>query len=427
MIDLGELTEPADPAPTRRRRTGGRRLGAAVVALVALLTLAGAAPPARRIHATVAAALGTDLFLTDDQIFAVSPMPQVTDGSQELLAYPRPVRATVRPQRLAPLWRVPVQPANRIYRVQSVDDGGVLVSMGRESTRTSETVRLDARTGQERWRQPGIAIFDMPDRALLRTFNDGVSNSLRMIELATARELWSMPLSAASVDYRQHDGVVDAVVVATVDGEVEVVDPETGTIRHRLPAPDDDPAGYQQAAVVGDLVLVIRNSNTIAAHTVDGLIRRWQVSVPTATYVTPCGRLLCAGMAGGGLTVLDPGTGAVRWSSGDVLDLMLVGERNTVALVRGTNEVVTLDVETGAIVTEHGTWEPIIRYEYAPQLLGVRPLSDEGLVLARLDPSGRPARRIDVLPRAGGSCQGRYDLVACRLFDGGYGIWQLPG
>jgi outer membrane protein assembly factor BamB len=427
LIDLGELTEPTHP-PVTRRRAGGSRLGVAVVALVALLTLAGAAPPAGRVHAIVPAALGSDLFLTADRIFTVTPLPGVTDGSQELLAYPRPERATVAPHRLEPLWRMPVPPGHRVYRVQSVAGDGVLVAMGREATGSSQTWRLDARTGQERWRVPGIAMLDLPELALLRTYQDDAQNSLRAVELATAREVWSVPLSAASIDYWQRaDGVIDSIVIATVDGAVEVLDPGTGRVRHRLAAPADGPAGYQQAWVVDDLVMVVRNSSTIAAHTVDGLARRWQVTVPTATYVTSCGPMLCAGVASGGVTALDPATGAVRWRTDDILDMVLVGGGNALAIARSSAELVTIDLTTGKTLAGHGVWETLGRYEYAPQQLAVRQVVDVGLVLARLDPSGKPARRIDVLPGAGGDCQGRFDLVACRLFDGGYGIWRLPG
>ncbi|MEG3633857.1 outer membrane protein assembly factor BamB family protein [Micromonospora palythoicola] len=428
LIDLGELTEPTDPPPQRQRPGPvNRRVVAVVVALVALLTLAGGAPPAGRIHAIVPAALGSDLFLAGDQIVTVAPVPGVTDGSQELLVYPRPGRATADPQRLTPLWRAPVPPGNRVYRVQPVDDAGLLVAMGRPDIRTSETLQLDAHTGEERWRVPGIAVLDMPGRALLRTFTDSEPTVLRVIELADAREVWSVSLSAASVDYQQRDdGTLDSIVVATVDGEVQVIDPMTGTVRHRLPPSDDRPSNYQQAWVAGDLVTVVRNSNTVTALTADGLLQRWQVSLPTATYVTGCGPLLCAGLAGGGLQVLDRTTGAMRWSSKDILNIVLIEDGNALAVAGNGNELLTLDLDTGATLTEHGSWNMVARYEYTPEVLVVRPVAEVGLVLARLDPTGAPARRLDLLPDAGGDCQSRYDLLGCRLHDGGYGIWQLP-
>ncbi|GAB3846795.1 hypothetical protein GCM10029963_27160 [Micromonospora andamanensis] len=428
LIDLGELTEPTE-SPVTRRRTGpgGRRWAVVVMALVALLTLAGAAPPARRVHAIVPAFLGSDLFLAGDQIFTVVPLPGVTDGSQELIAYPRPDRATVTPQRLVPQWRTPVPPQTRVYRAQPVPGGGLLIATARRDTGASETVRLDARTGEERWRVPGIAIVELPDRALLRTYSDSTPNVLRMIDLATARELWSMPLSAANVDLRQRDdGGLDSIVVATLDGEVQVIDPMSGTVRHRLPAPVDHQSGYQQAWVAGDLVTVVRNSNAVVALTVDGLVQRWQTTVPTATYVTGCGPLLCAGLASGGVQVLDPATGAQRWRSEEILDIALVGDRNVLAVAPNNNEIVTIVLDSGAVLTEHGSWNMVARYEYTPQVFVVRAVPEVGVVLARLDPTGAPARRIDVLPDAGGDCQSRDDLVACRLVDGDFGIWQLP-
>nr|WP_240956492.1 PQQ-binding-like beta-propeller repeat protein [Micromonospora sp. HNM0581] len=428
MIDLGELTELPDPPRRRRSPLDRSRAAVVVMALVALLMLAGGTPPPGRIHAIVPAPLGSDLFLAGNQILTVSPSPESVDGSQQLLAYDRPDHPTAVPQRLEPLWRVPVPQGNRVYRVQSVADDGLLVAMGRQDTGTSETALLDTRTGQERWRVPGISVLDTRDRALLRTYRDEALNTLRAIDLDDGAEVWSMPLAAASVDYRQRDdGTVDSIVVATVDGQVQVIDPTSGTVRHHLPTSTDRRGSYQQAWVSGDLVTVVRNSHTVVALTVDGLVPRWQVTVPTATYVTGCGPLLCAGLAGGGLQVLDPATGATRWSTENVLDIVLVGADNALAVDRNTDSFVSLDLDTRALLAEHGSWEMVGRYEYAPQLLVVRRIAETGLVLARLDPTGAPARRIDVLPGAGGDCQSRYDLVACRRTDGGYGIWQLPG
>ncbi|WP_196222478.1 PQQ-binding-like beta-propeller repeat protein [Micromonospora sp. CP22] len=427
VIDLGELTELTDPpARQRRSRPGGRRMAAVVVALITLIAVAGAAPSGR-IHAIVPVGLGSDLFIVGDQILTLSPRPGFTDGSQDLLAYPRPVRATAVPQRLTPLWRMPIPPQHRVYWADAVPGDGIVIAMAQQESRVSATLRLDARTGQERWRVPGMAMLDLTDRALLRTFSDSTPNVLRMIDLDTARELWSMPLSAASVDYRQRDdGGLDVIVVATIDGEVQVIDPDTGAVRHRLPAPDDQRSGYQQAWLSGDLVTLVRNSRTLVALTVDGLVERWRATVPTAAYVTGCGPMLCAGLAGGGLQVVDPATGAMRWRNEELLDLVLVDDRNALAMFRDTNEMATVTLSSGAVLIRHGPWRMVARYEYAPDVLAVRTVPEVGAVLAQIDPTGAPARRIDVLPGASGDCQSRSGLVACRLFDGNFGIWRLP-
>ncbi|MFI7022354.1 PQQ-binding-like beta-propeller repeat protein [Micromonospora sp. NPDC049900] len=430
LIDLGEITEPTDHPPRRHRTfAGSRRWAAALLAVVVLVTMAGAAPPPRRVYATVPVPLGASLLLSADQIFAVIPGTEATGDRPELLAFPHPEPATGTPPKLTPSWRVALSHGHRVFRVQPVAEDGVLVSMSAEETETSQSVLLDARTGRERWREPGVAMFDDPRRALLRTHRESMPNTLRMIELPSARELWSIPLSASSVDYRLRDGAVDAVVVSTLDGGVEVRDPETGKIRHRLPPPADDPAGYQSAWVVGDLVAVVRNSNTVAAYTVDGLVPVWQTTVPTVYHVTDCAALLCAFLASGGVQVLDPATGAIRWDNRDIADLLLVGERRALVLSRwaeGTMELATFDMTTGAALVDHGPWEQVHRYEYAPHLLAVRPVADVGLVLAELHPDADRARPIDVLVGGRGECQARQDLVACRRQDGDFGVWRLP-
>ncbi|WP_433532117.1 PQQ-binding-like beta-propeller repeat protein [Micromonospora sp. CA-263727] len=432
VIDLGELTEPTDREPPRRRGPSvSRRLRAGLVALGALLALAGAAPPAARVHATLPGTLAAELILAQDQIFTVVPAPGVTDGTQELVAYPRPAqRATVTPQRLAPLWRVPLSPGQRIFRAESVDDHGVLLSRAQGRvvgpTNTTETVLLDVRTGQRRWSAPGIATRDASQRVLLRTFSLEEPATLAAVELATGRELWSTSVPAVWMEYHERDGVIDAIVVSTTAGDIEVLDPATGALRHRLPAPDDL-AGYQNGSVVGDLLLVIRNSKTITAYDLDGLVQRWQTTLSLADYVTGCGDLLCARIGGGGVHLLDPATGIVQWVSSEELHIVLAANGRVLA-ISGTGvglDVVTVEAATGSELADFGSWGLVDSYDYLARLLGVRVVPDVGLVLARLDPTEAQPRRIDVLPGAVDGCQQRHGLIACRRGDDTFGVWQL--
>ncbi|GIJ28927.1 hypothetical protein Vqi01_40890 [Micromonospora qiuiae] len=433
VIDLGELAEPTDPPPPRRRRPAGNRgLPAALVALATLLTLAGAAPPPARVHAAVPAGLGSDVFLAEGQIFAVTPLPGVTDGRQELTGYRWPERATVRPQRLTPLWRVPVPTGRQIVAVQPVSADAVLVATLDRFTTTgsadTHTLLLDPHTGQELWRAPGIATIDGSGRALVRTWPVDEPLVLRAVELASDRELWSRSMPAAWVDYHERDGMVDAIVVSTVVGDIEVLDPESGKARHRLPAPDDL-VGYQQASIVGDLLLVVRNSRTVTAYDLDGLTRRWQSVVPLADYVTHCGALLCARGNRGGGQLLDPETGVVRWSSPEDVDVMLAGDARLLGVDRGTGDagkVVAIDPETGQASTDYGTWHLVSHDGYDRHLFGVQQRPDVGLLLARLDPAQARPRISDVLFGATGNCQHRYGLIACRRQDGDIGVWRLP-
>ncbi|MFG2059908.1 PQQ-binding-like beta-propeller repeat protein [Micromonospora sp. NPDC048871] len=425
VIDLGVMTVSDDPQPPpRRRRRGTRNWPVALMALAALVTLASAAPPPVRVHATVPAGLAADLFLTAQRIFTVTPVRGVTDGSRELTAYARPRRATVTPQRLVPLWRVPVPPGIRFFQLADTP-AGVLLSLlpSQDLGRMSETMLLDAATGQQRWRSAGLGIRDASGRVLLQTWAAQESTTLRSVELATGRELWSRALPPSWVEHHQRDGVIDAIVVSTAAGDVEVLDARTGQLRDRLPAADR--TGYQQSSVVDDLLLVVRNSRTITAYDLAGLVPRWQTTVPLADHVTPCGALLCARANSGGTHVIDPVTGQVRWSTSEDGDLLWVTPTRALAQL-GESRLVTLDAATGEVVTEHGSWETVASYEQELRLLGIHLLPEGGAVLARLDPAEAQPRRLDVLPGVVGDCQSRYDLIACRRQDGSFGVWTLP-
>ncbi|MEV6690837.1 PQQ-binding-like beta-propeller repeat protein [Micromonospora sp. NPDC051196] len=428
LIDLGELTEPPDPEPPRRQHHRGRqRWPLALVLVAALVLLAAAAPPAMRVHGTVPAGLGSVLFLTEEHIFTVTPAPGVTDGSQELTAYVRP-RATVTPQRLAPLWRVPVPPGNRFFRVESVTDGVLFALVPSQNLgRVGETMLLDAATGQQRWRALGFGTPDASGRVLLQAMALDESTTLRSVELATGRELWSRTVPPSFVEHHQLDGVIEALVLSTSAGDVEVLDAETGQLRHRLPAVDT--TGYQQSSVAGDLLLVIRNSRTITAYDLAGMVQRWQTTVPLADSVTRCGALLCARANSGGTYVLDSTTGDVRWSTSEDAHLLRVTTARALAQLRTRSDgsgLVALDAATGQVVTEYGSWDMVSNYTHEPRLFGIRLVPGVGAVLARLDPAEPQPRRLDVLTGVVGNCQSRYDLIACRQQDGSFGVWQLP-
>ncbi|RIV40884.1 outer membrane protein assembly factor BamB family protein [Micromonospora radicis] len=437
LIDLGDLSGPTTTEPTARRRPAGLRRRAAgrwwsigLVTVAALVALAGAAPPGTRVHATVPAALGSELFLAEEYIFTITPAPRVTDGTQELAAYPRPTRATVAPRQLTALWRIPVPPGHRFYRVETVAGDGVLLAMVPPGNTggDSQTVLLDVRTGQERWRTVGFGTPDPSGRVLLQTFGFEEPMTLRAVDLADGRELWSTTSPPGWLQHHWRDGVIDAIVLSTNAGDVDVLDATTGEVRHRLPRSAAHPSAYQQSSLVGDLVLVVSNSRVVTAYGIDGLVRRWQTTLPLAEQVTRCGELLCVQAGGGGTHVLDPATGALRWRTDVDAELLRVTGARGLAQLRGSpgRELVLLDSATGAVLTDYAAWASVASYEQEQELYGVHTIPEVGLVLARLDPAQAQPRRLDVLAGAAGGCQSRDGLIGCRRHDGGFGVWQLP-
>ncbi|MEV6690836.1 PQQ-binding-like beta-propeller repeat protein [Micromonospora sp. NPDC051196] len=428
VIDLGDRAEPTDAQPSHRRRAGRFRPLLVPVTLVVLLALTGAAPPALRMQAILPSSLAAEVFLTGDQIVAVVPVREAGDDSQEVLAYRRPARVDGAPQPLAPLWRLPIG-SNRVSVAEHVGDGGLVLSLFGTDNDKTETMLLDSRTGQLRWRQPGIATLDGSGRVLLRTYDGQEPIVLASVELATGRVLWSLPLVARFAAYHQRSAVIDAIVVTTVAGDVEVLDPRTGVSRGRLPAAFADAGPYQHASVVGDLVLV-PNSTGVAAYHVDGLERRWQTTLPPVAWVHRCGVLACARVDdGGGVHILDPTTGAVRWRVVEDVDVLRAGDARALVVDHGSSPLTVAFVaaDTGRVVADGERWDLVDEFGDAPHLLGTRSVRDVGVVLARLDPAHAQPRRIDVLPGAAGNCGHRADLIVCRRQDGDFGVWQLRG
>ncbi|MEW2474279.1 PQQ-binding-like beta-propeller repeat protein [Micromonospora gifhornensis] len=426
VIDLGDRTEPTEPR-RRRRRPPPSRSFLVPVALVVLLVLTGAAPPAPRLQAILPSSLSAQVFLTGGgQIVAVKPVTGVADGSQELLAYRQPERATGAPQQLTALWRTPVGSAQPMV-VERVDDSALVFSLtGTDAG--MQTMLLDSRTGQLRWRQNGVAVFVASHLILLQTYERQDLDRVAAVDVASGRELWSVSSKAFWPSYHQDPAEIDVVVVTTVDGDVEVLDARSGTRRGRLPADADDPGDQRYASVIGDLV-VVRSPGAVAAYQLDGLARRWRTDVQSVERIYRCGALICAPSAGSGVHLLDPATGALRWTVSEGFDVLHAGDRRALVVDHRQRPptVATIEAGTGRPPTADDSWDwdLVQGFGVASHPLGTRSIPDVGAVLARLDPADGQPRRIDLLPGAVGNCRHRDGLIVCRRRDGNFGLWQL--
>ncbi|AEB43647.1 PQQ-binding-like beta-propeller repeat protein [Micromonospora maris] len=425
VIDLGDRTEPTEPR-RRRRRPPPSRSFLVPVALVVLLVLTGAAPPAPRLQAILPSSLSAQVFLTGGgQIVAVKPVTGVADGSQELLAYRQPERATGAPQQLTALWRTPVGSAQPMV-VERVDDSALVFSLTGTDAGV-QTMLLDSRTGQLRWRQNGVAVFVASHLILLQTYERQDLDRVAAVDVASGRELWSVSSKAFWPSYHRDPAGIDVVVVTTVDGDVEVLDARSGTRRGRLPADVDDPGDQRYASVIGDLV-VVRSSGAVAAYQLDGLARRWRTDVQSVERIYRCGALICAPSAGSGVHLLDPATGALRWTVGEGFDVLHAGDRRALVVDHRQRPptVATIEAGTGRPRTVDDSWDLVQDFGVvASHPLGTRSIPDVGAVLARLDPADGQPRRIDLLPGAVGNCRHRDGLIVCRRRDGNFGLWQL--
>ncbi|SCL50356.1 PQQ-like domain-containing protein [Micromonospora citrea] len=425
LIDLGELRGGPDGAapPSRPPRAAGRPLRVALVLASLVATMAGAAPARERVSVVVPARVGSQAFLDAGHVYVVEPAEGDPVGAAEVRAYALPEWAPTDGRKPAPLWRATVSASGRLWQVLS--RGGVVLFSATGEQGFGETVALDLATGRERWRQPGHPWSDAAGTLLVQT-----ADFVRSVDPASGRALWSAPTSPEGLHLDVRDGRVERVVLVAADGATQVRDPRSGDLLHAADLrPDGQPAFGQVVVTDGLLLLVRPRAGVLSAHGLDGLRPRWQVRLPPVDHVTECGGLLCVGTESEGFRVLDPASGAVRWTAQGWMGVLAGRAGRLLALGPGPagERFVVLDAATGRQVADLGAWQ-LMPWRDADRLLAVRPAaSGGGLVVGELDVAAGRARVVDVLRDASGECRGGTDAVLCRLRTGDLGVWRFGG
>lgn len=429
-IDLGELREDPEPyvRPSRSlRRVARRPLWTALASLLVLTLLAADQTGPSRIVAVVPTALAARVYLAGDLLLVEAPAAGTTDGTVDVVAYPLPERASRLGQRPEPRWRTRLPAVGDLTQVQVGDDALLLTSMS-DQPPGSESVMLDARTGRIGWRQPGIARLDAAGRLLLLDLSVAAGN-VRAVDVATGRALWSIPNPDYGLQYHLRDGVLEHVLLFSTDGTVEVREPASGALLHRADLGHDVSSGAQRIEVVGELLLNIEGpTSTVTAYEVNGLSRRWQVSLPLASRVESCGTLLCAVGVNGGLRALDPMTGVVRWSMPE--PATLIAERGDRLLVLPNRRTVTryamLDAASGRPLIELNANELLSSYDADGPLIGIRRRPGGRQIVVALDLAAARVRTLDVITGAAGGCRvGAGLTLVCQRTDGAsFGVWR---
>ncbi|MEU5561660.1 PQQ-binding-like beta-propeller repeat protein [Micromonospora musae] len=430
IIDLGELRESRvlDVRPTRSRlRVARRPLWTALASLLVLTLLAADQTGPGRIAAVVPAAPTARVFLAGDLLLVAAPVAGTTDGAAEVAAYPLPERPDRVVRRPAPRWRTLLPVIGDLTSVEA-GAGAVLLTSRGDRQPGPETVMLDARTGRIGWRQPGVVELDDTERLLLFQFSVAVP-TVRAVDVASGRALWSTPAPGRAVRYQVRDGVIDRVVLLSNDGTVELRDPANGALTHRADLDYDVSSGEQRVEVVGDLLLQIEGpTSTVTAYDLDGLRRRWRVSLPLASYLESCAGLLCAVGVNGGLRALDPMTGVVRWSTPG--PATLIAERGDRLLVlpnrRSVTRYAVLDAVTGRQLVELNANELLSSDDARGPLIGLRRRPGGRSVVVGLDLAAARVRTVDVITGAAGGCGvGSGPTLVCRRSDGtSFGVWR---
>ncbi|MFJ8577739.1 PQQ-binding-like beta-propeller repeat protein [Micromonospora sp. NPDC093277] len=417
IIDLGELRDDAPPA--RPPRAVGRSYRCLAVLLAALVTLAGAAPAPRRIATTVPGGPGAAAFVVDDRVYVVEPTDPDGGTGRRLVAY------RVSDGRPRKLWRTPL-PGGGVVDVAWAVDGRLLL-LGRTTNDAAwETMALDIGTGRLGWRQPGVAV-PAGDLVLLRD-RDGDEAETRRIDVRTGGTLWSVPTTSAELNLSQGPAGVDRMVLVHQSGTTEVFDAASGT---RLVARDlrtGEPPLSRRTVVADGMVLVIGTAGgTVTGYDLDRLDVRWSVRLSQVDFADSCGRSLCVYRQAGGLLVLDPATGAIRWTDrrwagavGAADGRLLVGESTPTSSSYG---LAVVEEATGRLVAEFGEWQIVPRVDQDGPMVAVRPGGDGRLLIAELDPAAGQARIRDALPAAG-DCRAGAALLVCHRIDGSFILWR---
>ncbi|MEV4489776.1 PQQ-binding-like beta-propeller repeat protein [Micromonospora coxensis] len=424
LIDLGDVREEpvADP-DDRPPRAVGRPARIVAVLLVVLLTLAGAAPPDRPAFFTVPATPTTSAFLHGDRLFLVAP----TEGSTgEVTAYAVPARGR---GRLTPLWRASLPlPLGGASASAYVVGDVVVVSADVSREGTSRSHAFDVATGRPRWNLPG-GLASTSEPLLLYSGDGQGAGTVSAVDPATGRVRWSVPTLPEATSFRFRPDGLDRIVLSPSAGPVEVWDARSG---RRLASRDLRPDGlsvWQRAQPVGDLLLVARHQAAlVTAYGLGELDRRWEIRLGLVGYFESCGPLICAHGQTGGITALDPATGATRWRVTRWAGVLT--EQDGRLLVSGPGSgsqesFAILDTATGRLVADLGTWDLIGWEPPDGRLLAVRPAGTERLVLGDVDVAGGRADRLDMLTGVSGNCRAGRELLVCRMLAGEYGVWRL--
>jgi hypothetical protein len=318
LIDL-DTEQPARPSPARSRRV---RFLPAAAGLVLVLAAGGAAPGAKGPAevASIGARTTSAVVLTGDGVYSAHPGGTIRA---------EPLRAG------GPRWTVRLKAREpQIYLrgpwlVVSISEGGVAL--------------LEPRTGQVRWQlTPTENVRVLGARVAV-----GDAGGLRVIDPVSGRTIWSRPDLTGPFDAEGDylvaiSGGNRATVLAAADGRVVAGPAEVDAGNLLTPL----------ARIVGD-TLVLSGDAVVDAYRLTDLTWLWRRTSRGMRDVRACGAWLCAS-GFRGFFLLDPRTGAERWSDPrwrTVRDDGIASDLNT--------RTVRLDLNTGRVLEDLGTGGPV--------------------------------------------------------------------
>ncbi|WP_433317563.1 PQQ-binding-like beta-propeller repeat protein [Micromonospora chersina] len=424
VIELGEMRHDEDadgPAP-RPLRPPGRLARVVAAGCLALLTLAGAAPPARLpAGIRVPAPQGAVFLVLADRLVVADGPGTVGRGGRVVTGHRLPGGE--------PVWRFTLPAGDHVLGLGMVA-GGLLVTSSPAGAGDTLSTLLDPAAGVVRWQQSGYPVSTASGGVLFETPRAAGTGTVLAVEPVSGAVRWSLPLPSNGVAYRTGDRGVTQIVLVTPDGRVEVHDADSGALVHagRVP-PAADRVSYRFTQVVADLLLVDGAPGTVTAYGLDRLDRRWDVPVePRAgVWFAECAGMVCIRDQVGGVQALDPATGDPTWVDDRWVGMAPVGGR-LLGAEPGVGlelELVVLDPATGRSLARLGRWRTT-GFEGDPaRLLGLRRLPGDRTLVGALDVAAGEARIRAVLPGSWDECADSGTALVCLRPSGGLMIWPV--
>ncbi|MEO3748457.1 hypothetical protein [Plantactinospora sp. B5E13] len=460
VIDLGtdRYEPPSAPPAGWPRRSTVRRLRPVVAAAAAALAFGvggAAAPPAPPLRAILSLPLASEpnggFYLLGDVLVVAERVESVAEPQVRLTGYEL--------TRGRQLWSIGRPVAITEFRFTPAENR-LLLSEGGRRGGPIHTRALDPRTGELRWSYPSKLEVMPGERQTALIFEEifpagslvdpqarptdsttwyhsnagGIYREpplgvvLHGINLDTGEPRWTSPRMTRAVTLAGTADRPAAVLTVPSEGGIEVRDPHTGAVRHRLDGFDGE---LVAAHPIGDVVVLVWAEPAGAAgYSSDRWQLRWSRSQAGPDfYVEPCGPMLCRpGFTS--VEVLDPATGEQRWQLPERARFLPGGP---FLVQRDDNEHLlrSLDPRTGRTVAQLTGWQVLDLNQWldalgrgtAPLLLSPTPGRDE----TRVGVFGRNGTAIPLaaVPHSLPHCETTAAVVACRTRDHQLRVWRV--
>jgi hypothetical protein len=389
LIELGTergVPELDRPRSVRARRVAVRWPVLCLTALLLLLSVTAAEPLERHLRRVGELDIpdGATFFLAEDLLLVADPAAT----PMTLSAYDLP--------RARRIWQVPVD-APASFAAELAGDLVLVAEVDALGRRIATTAR-SARTGQVRWRRPGLLLVQTEIAtgvaiSEVRSASGAgrrIEGTIEAVDLATGRTRWTLPVPSTAVGELVPDAAGRLLVVHD-SGAVSLHDLRTGAVvgQGRLPAADYAP---DNPVVIGDR-LILRHpaadagQSMVSGYDLPDLTLRWTRPAQRVTGgLRGCGDLVCLDDRQR-IIAVDPVTGVQRWTG-----------------------------------TTRPGWRRLPWGATTGRRVLLRPTADQPLIAVE---EGADLRILGALPAGVLDCRaGTLDLV-CRTGPARLGIWRM--